>query len=325
MITASQEAPTERISIIVPVHNVVQYLEKCLDSILCQTYENLEIFCIDDGSTDGSEAICDRYAEADARITVFHQEKQGVSVARNVGLYHATGKYIGFVDSDDWIEPNMYEVLLAAMQSKKASISICSYYKEDETATFVAENEQIICDAVIAPRDMLLYPLKRDDYYGFCGYLWNKLFLADLFHESKLMFNSHVRYGEDIWLYSEMVAKTQCHGVYIEKPLYHYRQRREAASKTTDLEMRRDILKVYKQVEALLEENSYADSSFWARGFYCHHASVIAEMAMKQGDRETLACMQEEIRTYLEDFIETNRTNADKAAKLERMHRLLHG
>ena len=100
------------ISIIIPIYNVEKYLPVCLDSILAQTYKNLEIILVDDGSPDGSGTICDEYASRDSRFVVVHQKNGGVSVARNTGLDHATGDYIGIVDPDDWIEPNMYEVMM---------------------------------------------------------------------------------------------------------------------------------------------------------------------------------------------------------------------
>ena len=104
------------ITIIVPVFNVEQYLPKCVDSIINQTYSNLEILLIDDGSQDRCGEICDEYAKKDSRIQVFHTKNRGLSVARNLGLQEAKGEYIGFVDSDDWIEPDMYEVLLSKMR-----------------------------------------------------------------------------------------------------------------------------------------------------------------------------------------------------------------
>ncbi len=102
----------ERISVIVPVYNVEQYLPRCLDSILAQTYENLEIILVDDGATDGSGAICDVYASKDPRIKVIHKANGGLSSARNAGIDAATGEYLAFVDSDDWIEPDTYGYLL---------------------------------------------------------------------------------------------------------------------------------------------------------------------------------------------------------------------
>ena len=100
---------SDLISIIIPVYNVAVYLPRCLDSILAQTYKNLEIILVDDGSKDNSGKVCDEYALKDSRIKVIHQKNQGVSVARNAGLRIAKGDYIGFVDSDDYIETNMYE------------------------------------------------------------------------------------------------------------------------------------------------------------------------------------------------------------------------
>lgn len=100
------------ISVIVPVYKVAPYLRQCVDSIINQSFDDLEILLIDDGSPDQCGEICDEYAAKDSRVRVFHTENKGLSAARNLGLQKATGEYIGFIDSDDWIEPDMYEVLL---------------------------------------------------------------------------------------------------------------------------------------------------------------------------------------------------------------------
>ncbi|MBE5873478.1 MAG: glycosyltransferase [Lachnospiraceae bacterium] len=121
-----------KISVIVPVYNVEKYLEQCVDSILCQTYDNLELILVDDGSKDGSGQICDCYAERDSRIRVIHQENKGISAARNVGLDVATGEYIAFVDSDDFIKPEMYEVMIGAIAENDADIVLCNYCKVTE-------------------------------------------------------------------------------------------------------------------------------------------------------------------------------------------------
>ena len=118
---------TSLITIIVPVYNAKKYLHDCIESILSQTYHNLEIILIDDGSTDGSEKFVDDYAKSDKRIKVVHQKNMGLSSARNTGLKHATGKYITFVDSDDRIEPNMIENLFNALIDSQADIAICSF------------------------------------------------------------------------------------------------------------------------------------------------------------------------------------------------------
>ena len=118
---------TSLITIIVPVYNAKKYLHDCIESILSQTYHNLEIILIDDGSTDGSEKLVNDYAKSDKRIKVVHQKNMGLSSARNTGLKHATGKYITFVDSDDRIEPNMIEDLFNALIDSQADIAICSF------------------------------------------------------------------------------------------------------------------------------------------------------------------------------------------------------
>ncbi len=118
------------ISVIVPVYNVEPYLPGCLDSILSQTYRDLEILLIDDGSTDRGGTICDEYAAKDPRIRVFHTENRGLSAARNRGLDEAKGEYVGFVDSDDRIEPDMYEYLLEAAERTGADVVECGAFKE---------------------------------------------------------------------------------------------------------------------------------------------------------------------------------------------------
>ena len=125
----------ELISIVVPVYNVEKYLKKCIDSIINQTYENLEIILVDDGSTDNSKKICDEYILKDNRIKVIHKENGGLSDARNVGVDKAKGEYIVFIDSDDWIDEKMIEILYYIIKKNNSDISICDYflaYNEEE-------------------------------------------------------------------------------------------------------------------------------------------------------------------------------------------------
>ncbi len=117
------------ISIVIPVYKVEPYLSKCIDSILAQTYTNLEIILVDDGSPDNCPKICDEYAKLDNRIIVIHKENGGLSDARNAGIRIVTGEYIGFVDSDDYIDAKMYEILAQKITKYEADISICSYIK----------------------------------------------------------------------------------------------------------------------------------------------------------------------------------------------------
>ena len=119
------------ISIIVPIYNVEDYLKRCIDSILGQTYKNLEVILVDDGSPDKCGKICEEYKLIDSRIKVIHKKNGGLSSARNNGLDIATGDFIGFVDSDDYIERNMYESLIEALNNNNADIATCGIIRED--------------------------------------------------------------------------------------------------------------------------------------------------------------------------------------------------
>jgi len=309
------------ISIIIPVYNVEQYLSRCLDSVIVQSYSNIEIIVINDGSTDSSGIICDIYAEKDNRIKVIHQSNKGLSAALNVGLDKATGSYIGFVDSDDWIEPDMYELLHAMLKDLNVPICAAGYYKAYDKGSRFMNNAVTISDGIISTEDMLLYPLKRDDYMGFCGYVWNKLYSAGIINKYNKRFDENIRYGMDVLFFASTVITGKCTGAYINKPLYHYYQRDTAISKTKSVDIRQDILTAYKKVENLLDENGYSNISYWARGFYCYHACVAAEIALENNDSKAFSFLQDEVRSHLDDYI---RTNEGFTEKIERMYGLLN-
>ena len=133
---------SEKISVIVPVYNVEQYLEKCMESILNQTYKNIEVLLIDDGSTDKSGSICDFYAGKDNRVRVHHKENEGLSEARNIGVALASANYIVFVDSDDYIVPDMLEVLYNRMQEDKSDLAICNFLYVDESGKSIEDRNE---------------------------------------------------------------------------------------------------------------------------------------------------------------------------------------
>lgn len=138
-----------KVSVILPIYNVAPYLKKCIDSILAQTYSNLEVILVDDGSKDESGAICDAYIELDCRISVIHKSNGGLSSARNAGLDAAKGDYIAFIDSDDWIEPDMVEKLISAILREDADLAVCGVRCEDEYGDDVAFDSDPITDGVL--------------------------------------------------------------------------------------------------------------------------------------------------------------------------------
>jgi len=302
-----------KISVIIPVYNVESYLRKCLDSVVSQTYSDLEILLINDGSLDNCGEICDEYAAKDARIKVFHKENGGVSSALNIGLRQFTGDFVGFVDSDDWVEPDLFAELLSSIDG--CDISVCSYYKEQTTGSEIVTNAKQIDKTPIPYENMLLYPLMRDDYMGFCGYMWNKLFRGNLFRG--MQFDERINYAQDVLLYSELVKNNKAKGRYINKPLYHYVvSRQDSITNSDSFNVKGVILEVYKRVEALLP----SEHKFWARGFYCHHASVICELALMKNNKDMLIKMQREIIEHYKDY---KRTNIEFPEKLKRLDNLL--
>lgn len=211
------------ISVIVPVYNVEPYLRKCLDSILAQTYRDLEILIIDDGSTDGSGAICDEYAGKDERVRVFHTENKSLSCARNLGLDNAQGEWIGFVDSDDWIEPDMYETLLRRAEETGADVVECGTFRDFPDKTEIRNRQDLIVyneDTVVALLKGILF-----------DYAWDKLWRSKCF--IKIRFPAG-RVHEDTAVAYKLfeAADSIC---MISTPKYHYRERKGSLSQTYDM------------------------------------------------------------------------------------------
>lgn len=210
------------ISIIVPVYNVEPYLRRCLDSIIEQTYRDLEILVIDDGSTDQSGKICDEYAELDERIRVTHTENRGLSCARNRGLDNATGDWIGFVDSDDWIEPDMYEVLLKRAEETGADIVECGYYKEFKNTS----EEMPSVTEIISETDAI----EALVYGKITGLVWNKVYKRDIFSTVRFPVG---REFEDIYTTHKLVCDARV--AKIKESYYHYVQRNSGISQCHEI------------------------------------------------------------------------------------------
>ena len=203
------------VSILIPVYNVERYLAQCLDSIVNQTYRNLQIVIIDDGSKDNSLAICQKYAEIDNRIEVYHQENQGVAVTRNHLLEKVKGEYVLFVDSDDWIEKKTIDFLLGKAIEYNTQIATCNYSHFLQTST-VVKDEQWAKEKVI--KEFLRHVI-------FDGSLCNKLIKMSTIHNIK--FHDGISYGEDAlftWEVLQFVDKV----VVTNNPLYHYRVNQES-------------------------------------------------------------------------------------------------
>lgn len=216
---------TPLISIIIPVYNTEQYLGKCLDSVIFQTYKNLQIILVDDGSTDNSPSICDDYAKADSRITVMHQKNAGVSAARNTGLAAVKGEWIGWVDSDDWIEPEMFARMIEAGLVHNTDIVICGRIEEYRNS---AVSRGWNKEDILSREDAVRALLENDRIQN---YLWDKLWKKDLFDG---MIFPEGRTYEDIALMGRLFEKSDT-VLCIPDAYYHYNQRQGSIVDDTSL------------------------------------------------------------------------------------------
>lgn len=234
------------VSIIIPVYNVAPYLEQCLESIIHQTYKNIEVILVDDGSTDESGAICERYAHQDNRIQVVHKSYGGVSSARNVALDMMTGEWVLFVDSDDWIETNTLEIILSHKEDQADIIefgfSYCNCNTEHEDA-------QVFFGEILYSNRTALNFLVGGGLP--MGMMWDKLFRASVIGDLRFI---EGRYYEDTPFIIELLWRARCYQ-YIPKVLYHYRINREGQI-TYDMVANRQK-HMYQNLQALIEK--YAD------------------------------------------------------------------
>ena len=205
----------ELISVIVPVYNVEKYLNKCVESIINQSYKNLQIILIDDGSKDKSGKICDEYAKKDKRIEVTQKENAGVSAARNAGVEKAKGEWITFVDADDWIEKGLCSILYIKARQNDCEIAMCGYSRVVGSSSEVINLKEK--ETILNSKEYLIAALNPQTGVGFCH---TKLIKKTVINE--IRFQEKLKVGEDA-IYNEMIAKNITKAIYVKEPLYNYR------------------------------------------------------------------------------------------------------
>lgn len=241
----------KKISVIIPVYNVEKYISRCIDSILNQSYNNIEIIIVNDGSIDKSGFICDEYSKKYNNIKVFHTENSGVSSARNLGIDNSEGEYITFVDPDDYIEKDMYKILYDLIIKSKSEIAMTSFYYIKENDVIEAEDNSNNLIIFTKEEALRLY-FKREKPFDSC-FLWNKLFKRDLFKEVRLDVELVIQ--EDSEVLIRLLNRINSI-VYIGIPLYFYIIREGAATYgkisknklTTDI----SLLKIYRYTQEYL-------------------------------------------------------------------------
>ena len=215
------------ISIIVPIYNVEKYLRQCLDSVLNQTYQNFECLLINDGSPDNSAGICKEYVDKDARFHYFEKENGGLASARNLGIKYSKGKYITFIDSDDWVDLDYLEVLHSKIKEYNTDFVISSYKKfdMDEDCFYLHIWDQDYYEKIWTSQELLSQLPNLENYDGSYTVSWGKLFKRSLFDE--ILFNEQRKFGEDFECSFKLyLSMTSC--LYIHKALYNYRLHSES-------------------------------------------------------------------------------------------------
>ena len=243
-----------KLSVIVPVYNTEKYLRECIDSILAQTFTDFELILVDDGSADGSGAICDEYAAKDPRIRVIHQENGGVTSARKTGAVLSKGDYVTYVDSDDWIGPDGYRNMMSHIEKHQADIGIF--------AMTVEKKQPVVISNRIAPgifsKEMLLtavYPYMLFDYSQNCSglimSLCNKIIRRELLLNAITIIPDSLTYGEDA--ISGFLCMLNASSAYIcNNPFYHYRDNPASISHASYMVMTERILRLDREMRHLL-------------------------------------------------------------------------
>lgn len=239
------------ISVIVPVYNVRPYLEEALESVIHQTYRNLDIILIDDGSEDGSGEICDRYAKTDPRTRVIHQRNQGLSAARNTGLDAIRGEYVSFLDSDDAFRPEMIETLWKALAREQADMVLCKIalcYTQQRLSRAKARRTEPGFRPGVYDRKAFLRTMvdERPNVY-----VWNKLYRAELWQNIRFPVG---RVFEDVAVAFPIAGRAERVCV-LPDVLYLYRRHYKSISLTPSLQSFRDWLANYREYDAFVEEN----------------------------------------------------------------------
>lgn len=269
------------ISIIVPVYQVEKYIRQCVDSILAQTFTDFELILVDDGSKDNSGQICDEYAAKDKRIRVIHKENGGLSDARNKGMDEAAGSYFMFVDSDDYIAPDMAERLYNSIIKEDADIAACNFryfFEEDGKKDFSTENEvQVVSGAEI------FYNRKNERNYGFWTVAWNKLYKSETFKNVRFRFGR--LHEDEFW--ANDIYRPEIKAVTVSECLYYYRQRNNSIMGNKNIQKCFDIMEAFRErINIYLKEEKYSSQAYKVLIYSLEHLNESKRLVASSEDRE---------------------------------------
>ncbi|MBQ7430031.1 glycosyltransferase family 2 protein [Butyrivibrio sp.] len=287
----NENAQKYKLSVIVTAYNLEKYISRCLDSLIRQTYKNLEIIVSDNGSTDSTGRICDEYASRDARIKVIHMEKNGAGGGRNAGLDAATGDFIAFTDGDDFIDPYMMEKMMSAIVTFNADMAVCRYRQLGIDEDYVEKSYENGMVCVLDNYEMLRAYCEEDERLVIQNALWNKVLKREYLEGIRMWEN---RKYEDV-AFSLKMIKDVGKTVYIDTPMYNYIIDR-SDSGTNDQNYKtlvRDQFEGYREKDKIFKDMGKEDLMYIHQYFTCKKMLVLYTEAKKAADEGSKEFMKE--------------------------------
>lgn len=296
------------VTIVVPIYNMEQFLPRCMAGLLNQTYQDIEILLIDDGSTDGSLKLCEKYAhDYPDKIFIIHKENGGLSSARNAGIEVARGKYIIFPDPDDWVEPGYIEALLSAQEETNADLVCLGHYINYDNKELKANDGQveIMLNAIDAKKALFVQPCMS-------GFAWNKLYHLDIIRENSLRFLDDVGTTEDLDFAFRYLD--YCKSVYFNptKRIYHYYQRSDAATGERFSKKKVEAIRTYEKI--IQASCNYPEIIKAAKEEICNIAINLTWLYKRNhcDDIESWKQIRKYLRKYLWCYLKSKKFNVGR-------------
>lgn len=310
------------LSVIIPLYNASKTLDRCITSIQAQKGIELEIICVDDESTDNTLELCRDFQEKDNRIQIVSKKNGGVASARNKGLEIARGKYITFVDQDDWLEENAYPILLSKLSEVFVDVIVFNYTKDFDNNIKKMENRGKIDLFIELKSDLIKYAFFREEYRGFAAFVWNKIFRREFLAKNRIWFDETLRRGDDVLFFADVVV-AGASAMYIDKHLYHYVQRHDSVTHTLTKEnigCLGEILEGYRRaIEKLGKVEVSEESLSYMKCFYTFHASNLLELALKEELLEETIYYKNEMQIYLKEYFSQNSMYKDRLVRINKL------
>ena len=296
------------VSIIIPIYNVKPFLRCCINSVLSQTYYNLEIILVDDGSTDGSGKICDMYARKDKRIHVIHKKNGGLSDARNVGLKASTADYIAFIDSDDYVAKQYIQCLIEILFKNNADIAICAYYSKEKDKFY---NIKKHCKKIQCFDSKTMLHNWHGEYKSVETISWNKLYKKILFTEKNIYYPVGYIY-EDAQI-THLLIDNASKVVITNEKLYFYRKRKNSISSLVSYKNIHDCIYAQEIRLNFFKKNKYQEA--YERLLIKYQKYLMLTYCSIQ-DKELEECKKSLLKRYYYNYFDTIQTSQIKASEV---------